>query len=147
MRKCTTTQIQNTIYMNLNDLLEGICFINKQDKSRVLGKSRYKELVFTRQLFYYFAKHYYGATLREIQEVIKVHHTTILYSISLVNDLIYVEDKIVIGRIERIKEYIKEKYQMDKKVSVYIPFEIDHEALCKMLKERFNCRITEEVIG
>ena len=133
--------------MNLVELLEAICKVNGQEMDRVLGKNRYKELVFTRQLFYYFAKQYYGAKLKEIQEVIKVHHTTILYSIELINDLIYVEDKIVLGRIERVKSYIKEKYHMDKRVSLYIPFEVNHQELCKMLIERFNCRIVEEVIG
>lgn len=142
MGKCQKCHI-----MNLNDLLDAICVVNKQEKDRVLGKNRYKELVFTRQLFYYFAKTYYGATLKEIQEVVKVHHTTILYSIELINNLIYIEDAIVLGRIERIKAYIKEKYHMDKRVNLYIPFEVNHQELCKMLIERFNCRIVEEVIG
>lgn len=133
--------------MNLNHLLEAICVVNKQEKDRVLGKARYKELVFTRQLFYYFARTYYGAKLNEIQEVINVHHTTILYSVDLINDLLYIQDAIVCGRVERIKAYIKEKFHMDKRVSLYIPFEVNHEELCKMLVERFNCRIVEEVIG
>lgn len=142
MGKCQKCHI-----MNLNDLLDAICVVNKQEKDRVLGKNRYKELVFTRQLFYYFAKTYYGATLKEIQEVINVHHTTILYSVELINNLIYIEDAIALGRIERIKAYIKEKYHMDKRVNLYIPFEVNHQELCKMLIERFNCRIVEEVIG
>ena len=74
--------------MNLHDLLDAICVVNKQEKDRVLGKNRYKELVFTRQLFYYFAKNYYGATLREIQEVVKVHHTTTRVFICLVDNAI-----------------------------------------------------------
>ena len=133
--------------MNLNDLLDVICLVNKTEKDRVLSKNRYKELVFTRQLFYYFAKVYYGATLREIQGVVKVHHTTILYSIDLIEDLIYIEDVITCGRIDRIKAHIKEKFHMDKRVSLYIPFEVNQQELCKMLIERFNCRIVEEVIG
>lgn len=133
--------------MNLNELLEVICLINKQEIDRVKGRKRFKELVFTRQLFYYFAKSYYGATLREIQEVINVHHSTILHSVELINDLIYIKDQITLGRIERIKAYIKERFQMDKMVSIYIPFEVNHQELCKMLIERFNCRIVDGVIG
>lgn len=130
--------------MTLYNLLEVCCLVTGQDIERVKKKARFRDLVFTRHLFYYMARHYFGAKLREIQGLLYVHHTTILHGLKLVDDLIYIEDPKTSQYIKDIHDLVSSKYQVDKKYTIYVPFQIDAGAIAEMLQLKYGCRVIAE---
>ena len=130
--------------MELVDLLKACCVVTGQDFERVKQKGRYREIVFTRHLFFYMARHYFGAKLREIKNIFGFDHSTVLHGLELVNDLLYVNDQHTIDCIDRIHDYVGKHYQLDKKLTVYVPFSVEAGKIAEMLQNKFNCRV---VIG
>lgn len=127
--------------MTLYNLLEACCFVTGQDIERVKKRDRYRDLVVTRYLFYYMARHYFGAKLREIQGLMNVHHTTIIHGLKLVDDLVYIGDEKITQYIDAIHDLVSKRYQVDKKLTIYVPFQIDAGKLAEMLKTKYLCRI------
>lgn len=129
--------------MTLMNLLEACCVVNGQEMERVKRKGRYREVVFTRHLFFYMAKLYFGAKLREIKVIFGFDHSTVLHGIRLIDDLIYVNDEHCVKCVEAIKKYVAEHFQLDKKLTIYVPFDVDALELSKMLQDKFGCRILQ----
>jgi Bacterial dnaA protein helix-turn-helix len=127
--------------MELVNVLEGVCFVMGQDLERVKKRDRYRELVICRHLFYYLAKYFYGAKLKQIGAVTGVDHATVIHGIKLVNNLIDIGDEDVINAIEETQKYIREKYQGDKKISVYVPYDVNLTTFSEMLTKIYKCRV------
>lgn len=129
--------------MTLINLLEACCIITGQEIERVKKKGRYREVVFTRHLFFYMAKFYFGAKLREIKVIFGFDHSTVLHGIRLIDDLIYINDEYTLRCMEGIKDYVGKHFQLDKKLTIYVPFDVDVLELSKMLQNKFGCRILQ----
>jgi hypothetical protein len=127
--------------MELNNVLEAVCFIMGQDIERVKAKGRFRELVICRHLFYYLSKYYYGAKLLDIASVTGVDHSSVIHGIKLVNDLLSIKEESVTEAIPKIQHYIAERYQTDKKISVYVPFNVNLSELAEMLQNNYQCRV------
>jgi hypothetical protein len=127
--------------MELVNILEGVCFVMGQEIDRVKKKDRYRELVVCRHLFYYLAKYFYGAKLKDIGKVTNVDHTSVIHGIQVINDLISIKDQDVMNAVEQCQSYIREKYQADKKISVYVPYDVNITTLSEMLTKIYKCRV------
>jgi len=127
--------------MELVNVLEGVCFIMGQEIDRVKKKDRYRELVVCRHLFYYLAKNFYGAKLKDIGAVTGTDHTSVIHGISVINDLISIKDEDVMRAVEECQNYIREKYQADKKISVYVPYDVNITTFSEMLTKIYKCRV------
>jgi hypothetical protein len=132
----------NFNYMNLVNVLEAVCFVMGQDVERVKSKERYRHLVICRHLFYYLSKYYYGAKLREIGNITgNADHTSVIHGISVINDMISIKDEQIIKAVAEIQEYISKRYQADKKVSVFVPYNVNLSELAQLLQNNYGCRV------
>jgi chromosomal replication initiation ATPase DnaA len=127
--------------MQLINVLEGVCFIMGQDIERVKAKGRYRELVVCRHLFYYLSKYYYGAKLKDIGAITGVDHTSVIHGIQLINDLISIKEESIINAIPAIQDYISQRYQADKKMTVFVPYDVNLSEIAEMLQNTYRCRV------
>lgn len=82
--------------MNLTTLVDIIATVSGVEKKNIIGKERYRKFVIPRYIFTYIAKRRYGYTFEEIGEVIDSHHSTVIYSVNKVNDLLEINDEFII---------------------------------------------------
>lgn len=82
--------------MNLQTLVDIIASVSGVEKKNIIGKERYRKYVIPRYIFTYIAKKRYGYTFEEIGEVIDSHHSTVIYSVNKVNDLLDIQDDFII---------------------------------------------------
>jgi hypothetical protein len=47
----------------------------------------------------------------------------------------------VIAAIDETQKYIREKYQADKKISVYVPYDVNLTTFSEMLTKIYKCRV------
>jgi hypothetical protein len=127
--------------MELINILEAVCFVMQQDIERVKTKGRYRELVICRHLFYYLSKYYYGAKLRDIGAITNVDHTSVIHGINLINDLLYIKDDTTTKAVEQIQIFIRERYQSDKKIVVFVPYSVNLPKLAETLQTEYKCRV------
>jgi len=127
--------------MELVNILEAVCFVMQQDIERVKQKGRYRELVICRHLFYYLSKYYYGAKLRDIGAITGVDHTSVIHGIQLINDMVSIKDENICNAIPSIQHYIAQRYQADKKISVFVPYDINLSELAEILQNNYRCRV------
>jgi len=127
--------------MELVNVLEGVCFVMGQDINRVKTKGRFRELVVCRHLFYYLSKYYYGATLKEIGHLTNTDHTSVIHGINVINDLLSIKDENIINALRSIQEYISTRYMIDKRISVFVPYDVNLSELAEMLQNTYRCRV------
>jgi chromosomal replication initiation ATPase DnaA len=128
--------------MELNNVLEAVCFVMGQDVERVKSKQRYRHLVICRHLFYYLSKYYYGAKLKEIGSVTgNSDHTSVIHGIQVINDMISIKDEQIVKAVAEIQEYISKRYKADKKISVFVPYNVNLTELAQLLQNNYGCRV------
>lgn len=93
--------------MNLQTLVDIIGTVSGVEKKHIIGKERYRKYVIPRYIFTYIAKRRYGYTFEEIGEVIDSHHSTVIYSVNKVNDLLEIEDEFIIPMYKAVIEAIE----------------------------------------
>ena len=69
-------------------------------------KSRCREIVFARHICSYFLRNHTKASLKKIGDLFNRHHTTVIHSITTINNFIDIEDVITLSDIEAIKNQI-----------------------------------------
>jgi hypothetical protein len=127
--------------MELVNVLEGVCFVMGQDINRVKTKGRFRELVVCRHLFYYLSKYYYGATLKQIGQLTNTDHTSVIHGINVINDLLSIKDENIQNALSSIQDYISQRYMIDKKISVFVPYDVNLSELAEMLQNTYRCRV------
>jgi hypothetical protein len=127
--------------MELVNVLEGVCFVMGQDINRVKTKGRFRELVVCRHLFYYLSKYYYGATLKQIGQLTNTDHTSVIHGINVINDLLSIKDENIQNALSSIQDYISQRYMIDKRISVFVPYDINLSELAELLQNTYRCRV------
>jgi hypothetical protein len=87
------------------------------------------------------SKYYYGAKLRDIGSVTDVDHTSVIHGIQLINDLVSIKDESICNAIPSIQHYIAQRYQADKKISVFVPYDVNLSELAEILQNTYRCRV------
>jgi chromosomal replication initiation ATPase DnaA len=88
----------------MDSIIEAICDHYKITKSRMIGKSRKRELVIARHLFFYFSRTILRKTLFDIGLFAGGRdHTTVLHGCQTISDLIKTDDKVVMPSMQRIQ--------------------------------------------
>lgn len=92
-------------------LFDFICKYFNVDKKIVLLKSRKRELVEVRQIFFYFSNKYLkNTTLERISKFLNKDHSTVIHSIKVVNNMCET-DLIFNHKIKQIDKLILEYYK------------------------------------
>lgn len=92
--------------MNLNTLLDIVASVSGVEKKNIVGKERYRKFVIPRYIFSYLAKRRYGYTYEQIGEALDSHHSTVIYSVNKVADLIDIQDEYLVPIYKAVLEGI-----------------------------------------
>lgn len=121
-------------------LLELITNISGFSKEHILGKARHRNLVMYRQIFSFYLRTRYKYKLSDIADILRCDHTTVIYSIQRITDLIYIDDNIVLDIMNTIEAHllIMEKNTLPKKILVTIPENKLPEHFCAHLERTYG---------
>jgi chromosomal replication initiation ATPase DnaA len=126
--------------MNLTTLVDIIASVSGVEKKNILGKERYRKFVIPRYIFSYVAKRRYGYTFEEIGEALGTHHSTVIYSVSKVKDLLDIEDEYIVPIYKGVVEAIEKISQEPIKVIVEFDNCEDVNLAIVDLVQRYGCK-------
>ena len=134
--------------MNLTTLINIVSAVSGVETKDICGKERYRKYVIPRYIFTYVAKKRYGHTFMDIAKVLNSHHSTCIYSVNKVSDLIHINDEYimpiylaVIDAIEKVStEPVKVIVEFDNTEDVNLAIiDIVHRYGCKAYKMHTHC--------
>ena len=131
--------------MTLQNLMMICCTVTGQEIDRVMKKDRFRELVFTRQLFFFFGRQYLGVTLRDIQNFYPCDHSVIIYSVGVIYDLLHVGDERTVDSVEAIKRALA-NCESNKRLTVFVPNNVEIGKLSNDLVNVYGCRVISDNI-
>jgi len=126
--------------MKTQQILEVIEQITKVKKSDIFSTKRYKKIMFARHLYCYFAKEKTNATLMEIGNSINRHHSTVINSLKLISDMIYINDDVTKDYLDKINATILTKFEQPQKLQIILPFDVDIQKVILSLKNEYKAK-------
>jgi chromosomal replication initiator protein len=108
------------------------------DPDRVKGKSRLREFVKPRQVFCWLAAKYTNVSLVDIGRFLGgKHHTSIMYHVRQINDLISIHDEETLHLLDIVTELIKKDNKSTYIIEIVLPNLVDIQDVEKYLKDRY----------
>lgn len=126
--------------MNLTTLVDIIASVSGVEKKNILGKERYRKFVIPRYIFSYVAKRRYGYTFEEIGDALGTHHSTVIYSVNKVKDLLDIQDEYIVPIYNSVVEAIERISQEPIKVIVEFDNSEDVNLAIIDLVQRYGCK-------
>jgi len=130
--------------ITIDDVLDVVCEYTKIDRSAILGKARYKEIMRARHLFVYLAVEHTGRSYSEVGRFCKKDHTTILHSVRLVSDLIDTNNEYYYSTYVTLYELISNRYKEGITVVITIPYSLGYGKVVDSLK-KIGCTVSRTV--
>ena len=108
---------------NRQMVMDAICHVYEISEDRLCTRTRVREVVSARQMYYKVAREYLGMTYTAIAASLRnehkpYDHTTVMHSIRLLNDLISIGDKEVILNHSSVMDYIKDHGDIVKTIEI-----------------------------
>ena len=122
------------------NLLSVISFVSGLPEDAIRSQNRARGLVLCRHAYYFIARQNMGLKLAEIGEVFGADHTTVIYGVQKVKDMLSIGDEITSNFINNINSCIKEKYLIPTILMVSIPSELDANQVIENIK-KLGCSI------
>lgn len=89
------------------ELLTQVCDAFQEDVTNVKKKCREKELVFIRQIYYFFGVRIYNFALHPLSKVLDQDHTTAIHSVRQISGLLDIQDVKVVSAIKYLKAILE----------------------------------------
>jgi chromosomal replication initiator protein len=108
---CINEFIPQTKRLTKDEILEAICMKYGIEIRQMKGKRRDYNIVEARHLLCYVlnSDNYLRMYLREIGELLNRHHSTIIHSIQTIENMIKINDKSFMVKLNSVKHLIHEK--------------------------------------
>lgn len=110
--------------VTLNEIFEVCIEQTGFTREQLLGNSRARCIVLTRQVFCYVAKRIGGYQVVEIGRFLGKDHTTVIHSVKKMHHYFFTEDTLAMNYFERISEMLNRKYY-NNRLKVTIPVNLD----------------------
>ena len=120
-------------------VIDAICQAYAVTQSQMAAKTRVKEIVSARHMFYKICRDTTGMTYKALGSVFTgqkrgYDHSTIMHAISTINDLMSVNDEIVIQKYNEVMSILRQK--SDKLTTVHIKVWPDQASLLYRFLQR-----------
>ena len=126
--------------MITSQILDIIAEVTEVNKSKIVGKDRFKNIMFARHLYCHFAKEKTNATLIQIGNSINRHHSTVINSLRLISDMIFINDEVTKEYLNKIDSLILNKFQQDQKLEILLPYNIDIKKVIIYLENEYKAK-------
>lgn len=130
--------------ITIDDVLDVVSEYTGVDKSSILGRSRYREVMRARHLFVYLAVEHTGRSVSELGRFCNKDHTTIIHSVKLVSDLIETNNDYYYSTYVNLYQIISKKYKEGNIVVISIPFNLSYNKIIDHLK-KLGCSVSRTV--
>lgn len=111
--KITEFMFNNSLpTMTLDEILEVVMLFFNLDKQQIMQKTRRREIIIAKHFFYYVAIRMYNYSLCRTGKVFNQDHTTVLYAVKQVENMIevYQRERILFERLKiEIKRFAEKK--------------------------------------
>lgn len=122
-------------------LLRLICDMAGVTIEQLKSRNRGRTLVMARYVFYHYARLYLNMTYKDIGDVFGNDHSTVLHGISMIKDMIEIEDEAYMSLLRAVSNEIRDKYQQEIKLSVFAPYDVNLGKLIETLQVEYRCRV------
>jgi hypothetical protein len=124
-------------------LLSIVSQVTGVSQSDILSSARYRQICIAKQLYAHFLRNRFKLKLKDISGIMKCHYATVLHSTNLIENLIWANDKLIIGYINEIDTCLRNLDGLNfvRKIKVNVPIDCDMEGLKLALIEKFGCSI------
>ena len=76
----------------------------------------------------------------QIGNFINRHHSTVIHSLDLISDMIYIDDELTKDCLNKIDTYLTEKFKKDKRLEIILPYNADIQKINLYLKNEHNAK-------
>ena len=127
----------------MHELIDIISKEAKIDSGKIIGKERCRPYMIPRQLLCYYLRKKYFLTLEAIGEIIGKHHSSVIHSIAVIENMVSINDPETISLMALIDQQLTaNEPQQPKKIIITIPIGIDAFDICDFLNANLvNCKV------
>ena len=127
----------------MHELVKIISEVSKIDAVKIIGKERFRPYMIPRQLLCYYLRKKYFLTLEAIGEIIEKHHSSVIHSIAVIENMISINDLETINLMVLIDQQLTiNEPQLPKKIVITIPSGIDSFDIYDFLTANLvNCKV------
>ncbi len=124
--------------MNIERIFQLVISATNVDPNKVKGKTRLREIVKPRQVFCWLAAKYTNTSLVDIGSFLGgKHHTSIMYHVRQINDLISIHDEETLHLLDIITELIKKDNKSTYIIEIVLPNLVDIYEVENYLKSKY----------
>ena len=127
----------------MHKLVKIISEAAKIDEAKILGKERYRPYMIPRQLLCYYLRKKYFLTLAAIGEIIGKHHSSVIHSIAVIENMVSINDPETINLMKLIDQQLAiNNPKQPEKIVITIPSGIDAFDIYDFLNDNLvNCKV------
>ena len=127
----------------MQELVKVISEAAKVDIDKIMGKERFRPYMIPRQLLCYYLRKKYFMTLQDIGKVIDKHHSSVIHSIAVIENMISINDPETINLMALIDQQLTaNEPQQAKKIVLNIPCGVDAFDIYDFLTANLvNCKV------
>jgi len=124
-------------------LLEIVSQVTGISQSDIISSSRNRSVCLAKQLYAHFLRHKFNLLLKQISMIMKNDHTTVIHSIRVIENMIWIKDDKTLSYIKGINDCLTnlESSNLSRKLKVNVPIGCDLEGLKKAIIEDYGCSI------
>jgi hypothetical protein len=127
----------------MHELIKVISEAAKIDIDKIIGKERFRPYMIPRQLLCYYLRKKYFMTLEAIGNVIGKHHSSVIHSIAVIENMISIKDTETISLMALIDQQLSiNNPKQPEKIVITIPCGVDAFDIYDFLTDNLvNCKI------
>ena len=76
----------------------------------------------------------------QIGNSINRHHSTVISSLKLISDMIYINDELTKDYLNKINTTILTKFEQPQKLEIILPFDADIQKVILILQNEYNAK-------
>lgn len=107
--------------MNKYTLLTLVSDVTGVETNKICGRSRQRDIVTARHLYFYFGSVHFGLKLVEMARLVGCHHSTLIHAICKVDDLISIDDPIY----TKVHDQIRDKLTQEREIKLLVPYSVN----------------------
>jgi hypothetical protein len=122
-------------------LLSIVSQVTGVGQSEIMSNSRNRQVCAAKQLYAHFLRNKFNLLFKQISNIMKNDHTTVIHSVKVVENMIWIKDEKTLGYINEINHCLMnlEWFNLSRKLKVNVPIDCDIEALKTVLINQFRC--------
>jgi chromosomal replication initiation ATPase DnaA len=107
--------------MNKYTLLQLVSEVTGIETNKICGRSRQRDIVTARHIYFYFGRFYFGLKLIEMSKLIGCHHASVIHACLKVQDMLTIDDPIY----SKAHDLVRCKITEDREVRLLVPYSVN----------------------